>query len=179
MKRIIAGLTALSLAAIASPAAALEPLEGDVAMSVNPGWATGTGPCPEVTWAGSLELTDTDGLDGTYGLVLTYNDVPGVMRGDWYLFQENWAVTTEVPEFDADGMVVTCMPGTTLMSGYDAGVSPTTGNEFWDVGFVEETSAPFDAWLGARTYQDGILTFGEGPDGAPVPLSYVGTFRLE
>ena len=179
MKRMIAAVTALAVGAIAAPVGASEPIGGTVSMSANPGSADGTGPCPDVNWAGSLVLEGTDGVDGTYGLVLTYNDVEGVMRGPWYLFQENWAVTSEVPEFDADGMPIACFPGEVLMSGWDAGVGAMETAEFWDTGFVEEAAPPFEAWLGARTYQDGIMSMITLDDGTPVPVQYEGTFRLE
>ena len=174
MKRKIAGLAVLAAGLLSTPAAAFEPIDGTVSMSANPGWTTGTGACPEVTWAGVLVLEGAGDVDGTYGLVLTSNDVAGVMRGPWYLVQENWAVTSEVPTLDDEGMPVTCMPGTVLLSGWDAGVGAMTRGEFWDAGFVEQAAAPFEAWLGARTYQDGMMTMVDG-----VPVAYDGTFRLE
>jgi hypothetical protein len=176
---MIAALTIVSVAALGAPASAAEPIDGTVKMSSNPGSATGTGPCPEVTWAGSLEITDSEGQDGSYGLVLSTTDVPGVNRGEAYLFQEGYAVMTEPLSFDEEGALVACTAGEVILSGWDAGVGILPKGEFWDTGYVETASGPFDGWDHARTYQDGSFTeFIETEAGVPWPVGYEGTFRL-
>ena len=178
MKRTIVSLVSMALALGAAPASAQAPIEGTVAMQLNPG--IGMEPCPGVTWAGTLEVTDSDGQDGSYGLVLSTTGEHGVYRGDAYLFEENYAVLTEPLEFGEDGQLTSCTAGEVLLSGWDAGVGIVPKGEFWDSGFVEMASGPFEGWLHARTYQDGAFTeFVEDPDGNPAPVAYAGSFRLE
>ena len=178
MKRTITALTVLAVASLGVPASATDGIEGTVKMHANPGM--GMEPCPEVTWAGTLEIAGGGEQDGSYGLVLSSTGEEGVFRGDAYLFEEDYAVMTEPLAFDEDGVLVACSAGEVLLSGWDAGVGVLPKGEFWDAGFVETATGPFEGWLHARTYQDGAFTeFIEDPDGNPLPIGYEGTFRLE
>jgi hypothetical protein len=172
--------------ALAAPASAQGPVEGVVETVENIGWEVG--PCPGIGWVGTLDISGSDGMDGTYGFELFHrdfgNDTNSVFaEDDWWRWSEYFAVRDALYEFDEEGFIVDCEPGAVLLQGYDTGVGSLALNEFWDTGYVAEASGPFEGLTGARTFQLGEFTAWNDaitmPDGNPSPTAFKASFRVE
>lgn len=160
MLALIAGL-GFSIA-VATPATADRPLRGDQLMTANYSES-----CPGMAWYGTL---DVDGV--TYGMALYFSDVPAVAHGNSYHYVEDFKVFTGQFAQPLD-----CEPGDVVLSGTDVGTASLVNAKFRSMGTIDEASGDFAGWEGRKIYQDGVVTEVE-IDGVPVPVSFVGTLRL-
>lgn len=133
-------------------------------------------PCSDVTWFGTVELEGD-----TYGMALRVTEYgPGVTLGQSYHYKEYNTVYTGFFEVDeATGFLLDCDPGDTVLHGYSEGSSSIPNAKFRANGVVEEASGPFAGWEGRRIHDGGLLIdFVEIPDVGPVPMAYIGHFRV-
>ncbi len=100
---------------VAAPVGADTPLVGEMDLQFNLGLGDPTAPCPEFSWAGTIDFEGD-----TFGLA--FIPTGRVDGGRGFLFQEFWVVYESfVPEF-TDGVLTACM-GDVAMWGYDEGVA--------------------------------------------------------
>ena len=185
MRTLVIPLLAVGLLAVAAPAGAQGPVEGNVTVVEPAGWETG--PCPGIGWVGTLEISGHGDMDGSYGFQLCHTDfgtdTNSVFVDDWWRWSEYFAVHDALFELDDTGNIVDCEPGEVVLQGYDSGVGSLAINEFWDTGYVAMAAGPFEGLEGARTFQLGRFTaFNEEirmPDGNAYPTAFEASFRVE
>lgn len=166
MKRIVLALIAgigMSIAAV-TPATADRPLRGNQLMTANY-----SDSCPGMAWYGTLEVDDA-----TYGMALYFTDDPAVVHGNSYHYVEGFKVFTG--QF-SDPLGDNCEPGEVVLSGTDVGTASLANAKFRSIGTVDHASGDFQGWEGRKIYQDGVVNEVD-VDGVPVPVSFVGTLRL-
>jgi hypothetical protein len=168
---LLAMLLVLSVAA-ALPATAKEPLQGDMELYFNLGFGNTDAPCPDITWAGTVEI---DGI--IYGMAFYPTD--DGFTGKAHHFDEIWEVYDAPFEFTG-GVLTECVPGDIVLAGTDSGV--TSPNSTYRMnGTVGEAFAPFAEWVGRNSHMSGYITWAEmvvGDETIIVPATAPGTFRL-
>jgi hypothetical protein len=162
MLTLIAGL-GVSVA-LMTPASADEPLRGDQLMMANYDES-----CPGIAWYGTLTVDEA-----TFGMALYFADTPAVIHGNSYHYVEGFKVFTG--QF-SDPLGTDCEPGDVVLSGTDSGSSSLANAKFRSMGTVDEAAGYFEGWEGRRIYQDGVVTEVD-IEGMPVPVSFVGSLRL-
>jgi len=168
---LLALLMVLSVA-VALPATAKEPLSGDVELYFNLGYDQATAPCPDITWAGTVEL---DGV--TYGMAFFPTDAKDV--GKTHHFVEDWEIYDAPYEFEG-GVLTECIPGGIVLAGTDSGVT-SPNSKYRMNGTVDEAFAPFAEWADRKVHMSGDITWEEIvlPDEVIlVPATAPGTFRI-
>jgi hypothetical protein len=168
---LLAMLLVLSLA-VAVPANAEEPLRGDMELYFNLGFGNPDAPCPDITWAGTVEL---DGV--TYGMAFYPTDAKDV--GKTHHFVEDWEIYDAPYEF-MGGVLAECVPGDIVLSGTDVGVS-SPNSKYRMNGTVGEAFAPFAEWAGRSVHMSGDITWTEivvGYGVIVVPVTAPGVFRI-
>jgi hypothetical protein len=168
---LLAMLLVLSLA-VAVPANAEEPLRGDMELYFNLGFGNPDAPCPDITWAGTVEL---DGV--TYGMAFYPTDAKDV--GKTHHFVEDWEIYDAPYEF-MGGVLTECSPGDIVLSGTDAGVT-SPNSKYRMNGTVGEAFAPFAEWTGRNVHASGDITWAEiivGVEVIVVPATAPGVFRI-
>ena len=142
-RKLLAIITAVGLLStlVAAPVGADTPLVGEMELQFNLGLGDPTAPCPEFSWAGTI---DFDGA--TFGLA--FIPTARIDGGRGFLFQELWIVYESfVPEF-TDGLLTGCRADITMW-GYDEGIAnmpQLTATAEGYVGWVEP-GGPFPADL--------------------------------
>lgn len=176
MKRrfsILVALVAVLSMVMAVPATAKEPLQGDMELYFNLGYGNQEAPCPDITWAGSVQL---DGVD--YGIA--FFPIASEHRGNSYHFEETWEVYAEPFDFKGGGALMVCAPGEVVLRGPDKGVE--VDNDYHIIGSVDYAAGALEAWKGRQMRARGTGVFMEVVDPAGdivlVPLTAHGTFRL-
>lgn len=168
---LLAMLMVLSVA-VSLPATAKEPLRGDMELNFNLGFENPNAPCPDITWAGTVEL---DGI--TYGMAFFPTDAKDV--GKTHHFEEIWEIY-DTPYLFEGGVLTVCTPGAIVLSGTDAGVS-SPNSKYRMNGTVGEAFDPFAEWLGRSVHMSGHITWAEilvGGEMIIVPATAPGTFRI-
>lgn len=169
---VVALIAALSLVAAPVSAGADKPISGDMELYFNLGFGNPEAPCPDITWAGTVEL-----MGITYGIAFFPTGEKNV--GKVHHFTEVWEVY-DTP-FDFTGGVLTeCSPGEIVLSGTDAGVS-SPNSKFRMNGTVEEAFAPFAQWEGRHVHMSGDITWMEiivDEETITVPATAPGFFRI-
>jgi hypothetical protein len=152
--------------ALATPTSADEPVRGDQLMIANYDES-----CPEIAWYGTLTVDEV-----TFGMALYFADTPTVIHGNSYHYVEGFKVFTG--QF-SDPLGTDCEPGDAdvVLSGTDSGTASLANAKFRSMGTVDQASGYFEGWEGRRIYQDGVVTEVD-IDGMPVPVSFVGSLRL-
>ncbi len=185
MRRSMVLVVAACAAMTAAPASAQGPVEGTTSMVEYLGF--GGEQCPEVAWVGTLEVSDSGDLDGTYGFTLYHTafgeDTNSVFVDGWWRWSEYFAVRDGLYELDEEGLLVDCEPGELLLQGFDTGVGNTQVNRFWDTGYAAQASGPFEGMAGAKVDQIGTFTvFNDelsNPDGSPYPTAFEAKILIE
>lgn len=170
---VVTLIAALSLVAAPVSAGADKPISGEMELHFNLGFGNEFAPCPDVSWAGTVDL---DG--NTYGIAFFPTGEKNV--GKVHHFTEVWEVYGT--PFDFTGGVLTeCSPGEIVLSGTDAGVS-SPNDKYRMNGTVEEAFAPVAQWDGRHVHMSGDITWQEivVPDVGPitVPATAPGYFRI-
>jgi hypothetical protein len=162
---LLAMLMVLSVA-VALPATAKEPLSGDMELYFNLGFGNPDAPCPDITWAGTVEL---DGV--TYGMAFYPTGAKDV--GKTHHFVEDWEIYDAPYEF-MGGVLTECSPGDIVLSGTVAGVT-SPNSKYRMNGTVGEAFAPFAEWTGRNVHMSGDITWAEI---IVVPATAPGVFRI-
>jgi hypothetical protein len=169
---LLAMLMVLSVA-VALPATAKEPLRGDMELYFNLGFGNPDAPCPDLSWAGTVEL---DGI--IYGIAFFPTGAKDV--GAVHHFEEIWEIYDAPFEFTG-GVLAECVPGDIVLAGTDSGVTGPNSTYRMN-GTVAEAFAPFSEWVGRNVHMSGDITWAdmELPDGTivVVPATAPGTFRI-
>jgi hypothetical protein len=168
---LLAMLLVLSVA-VALPANAEEPLRGDMELYFNLGFGNPEAPCPDITWAGTVEI---DGV--TYGMAFFPTGAKDV--GKTHHFEEAWEIYDTPYPFEG-GVLTECTPGDIVLAGTDAGVS-SPNSKYRMNGTVGTAFDPFVDWVGRSVHMGGDITWAEiviGDETIVVPATAPGTFRI-
>jgi len=180
MRKTLIGLTTLALLATAAPAGAQDSVTGAATMDRH----GGAEPCTHISWVGTMGIDGHGDMDGTYGYALSKaEDIPATVIADgWMRWAEYFTLYDGLFERDADGLLVSCEPGTVLLHGYDSGVGLPDGS-FWDTGYIIDASGPFEGMDGARADQLGVFTVWHEeatmPDGKPAPVAFTADLTVQ
>lgn len=168
---VLALALVLSLGVIA-PLSATAPLTGEMDLQFNLGWP---GPQDEIPdWVGTITI------DGeVYGMAFfaigsgkPFNEDPSASV---HFFEEIWMIYDELEfEFDEDGFLTKFVPGSTVLWGYDSGITNLKNSKYHMNGSVEEAAEPFAESVGRNVHMSGIIEWYDfgAPQFAP------GTFRI-
>lgn len=158
--------------AVALPASAKEPLKGDMELYFNLGFGDPHAPCPDITWAGTVQL---EGV--TYGMAFFPTGAKDV--GVVHHFAEIWEIY-DTPYTFMGGVLMECTPGEIVLAGTDAG-NTETNDKYRMNGTVEDAFDPLAEWGGHNVHMDGYITWAEivvGTETIIVPATAPGTFRI-
>ena len=181
---VLISLVLLGVLATAMPASAAPLASGEGEMVRHAGFRGDDAACPHISWIGSLEISDSEGMDGTYGITLSKAEIipETVFTEEWWWWAEYFTVFDGLFEFDEAGSAIECEPGAVLLHGYDSGVGQATG-KFWDTGYLIEASGPFEGMEGAKVDQLGTFTEWHDeatlPNGQPAPVAFTIDFIVE
>ena len=184
MRRFLIPIVIVGVLAMALPASASPLVSGDGEMFRHAGFRGEEAACPHISWVGSLEISDSEGMDGTYGITLSKADIipQTVFEDGWWWWAEYFTVFDGLFEFDEAGSVIECEPGAVMLHGYDSGVGQA-GSKFWDTGYLIEAAGPFEGMEGAKVDQLGTFTEWsddmQTPDGDPFPNAFTIDFIVE
>ncbi len=155
----------LSFAA-ATTAWATTPVYGDMDLYWNNGFGDASTACPEIDWAGNIEIDGT-----TYGM--TFVPGPGRVTGAAFHFVEDWAIYDQPFAFSG-GVLAVCEAGDVVLAGDDFGLTGAN-SKYRMNGTVYTAEEPFGDWMGRRVHMDGLILW--QADGT-TPAAAPGTFRL-
>lgn len=184
MRRLLLPIVVLAVLAMAPPASASPLVSGEGEMVQHAGFRGGDAACPHISWVGSLEVSDSEGMDGTYGITLSKAEIipTTVFHEGWWWWAEYFTVFDGLFEFDEAGSIIECEPGDVMLHGYDTGVGQP-GGKFWDTGYLIVASGPFEGMEGAKVDQLGTFTewFADRttPEGDPFPSTFTIDFIVE
>lgn len=172
----------VGLLVIAAPVDAKKPVEGEMKLYFNLGFAPEvqppeSDPCTAVTWAGTIEFDH-----GTYPIA--FFPTSSRETGKAFHFEEVWKVYDEGAfVYGARGELEFCpSDDDVVMWGHDAGVT-SPNDTYRGNGRVEYATpdSPFEMLEGRRTHMSGVVTFSEVVPGVPetlAPETAPGTLRI-
>jgi hypothetical protein len=169
---VVALIAALSLVAAPVSAGAEKPISGEMELYFNLGFGNSSAPCPDITWAGTVELEGT-----TYGMAFFPTGEKNV--GQVHHFTEVWKIY-DTPFTFVGGVLAECASGDVVLSGTDAGVS-SPNSKYRMNGTVGEAFAPFVQWDGRNVHMSGDITWAEiviDEETIIVPATAPGYFRI-
>ena len=170
---VVALIAALALVAAPVSAGADKPISGEMELYFNLGFGNPDAPCPDISWAGTVEL---EGFP--YGIAFFPTGAKDV--GKVHHFTEIWEIY-DAPFAFLGGVLAECRPGDVVLSGTDAGVS-SPNSKYRMNGTVGEAFAPFAQLDGRNVHMSGDITWQEivVPDVGPitVPATAPGYFRI-
>lgn len=165
------GIMALLLMAVAPTAHAEKPVWGDMDLQFNLGW-----PGPQDTvpaWVGTI-MIDGDEYGMAFfnlGTGKPFDEQPSHN----VFFGERWTIYADLEfEFDENGVLATFVPGDTVLSGYDRGITTDRNSKYRMNGDVTVATGGFEQLLQRKVHMSGDIVWYDfgAPQFGP------GTFRI-
>jgi hypothetical protein len=120
------------------------------------------GPMGPYVWVGTVDL---EGY-GQFGMRFIHTSGPARDYSMARPFEEIFEI------YDPGNPTIVCLAGT------DAGVTTLANSKFRMNGVVEVATGPFEMWLGRNVHMSGIISWQTLLDGAVIPETAVGPFRV-
>jgi hypothetical protein len=167
---VMLALVAVLAVMVAAPVMAERPLRGPLDTHFNLGFGNEMTPCPDITWAGTVQFGDE-----VYGLAWSPTSGLKEAGGSLHLAEERWMIYEEPFAFEGEDVFTECADeeNAVVMSGYDKGVESLANLHAVGNGRVDwvHPDGPFDEALeGRNTHFSGVVS--------DDLLHFPGTFRI-